>query len=220
MKGSCKPQACRGGKLISGLALGCTLIISMGQTACVISRAEITGGNPKTPLAPAHQPEIRGTDPNPAASLFARATRAMEQGDDESALADLKQIVSLAPQLSAPHNHLGFLYKKKGLLDQAITEYQEAIRLHPEYAEVFNNLAIAYRERGFFQEAESAYLEAIRLKPDLAEAHFNLGVLYELYLGRPDQAARHYRDYIAIGGPRIAEVKIWISGLEQKRDGD
>jgi len=149
--------------------------------------------------------------------LFERAIQSLESGHEDQAMADLRQVISLAPELSVPHNNLGILYKRKGLLDQAIQEYKEAIRLKPDYAEAHHNLGIAYREKGLFKESEMAYREALRLKSDLAEAHYNLGVLYELYLNRPEEAMQHYKDYLRwSGGQKRQEVELWISALQQR----
>lgn len=140
----------------------------------------------------------------------------MQNGQEDQALKDLETLISLNSGFSAPHNNLGILYKRKGLLDMAIREYQEAIRLKPDYAEAHHNLGIAYREKGLFKEAERAYLEAVRLRPDLAEAHFNLGILYELYLNRPEEAIRHYKEYQKLDGLKEHEVDLWILALEQR----
>jgi Flp pilus assembly protein TadD len=165
--------------------------------------------------------EPPGTRPNPsshdqAAQLFERAVQSLELGQQDKAMEELRQVVSLAPNLSAPHNNLGILYKRKGLLDQAIEEYKQAVRLKPDYAEAHNNLGIAYREKGMFKEAERAYREAVRLEPGLVEAHYNLGVLYELYLNRPIEAIQHYKEYLRLDGPKAQEVGLWISALQQK----
>ncbi len=159
---------------------------------------------------------VNSSNHDQAAMLFERAVQSLELGQQDKAMDELRQVVSLAPHLSVPHNNLGILYKKKGLLDKAIEEYKQAIRLKPDYAETHNNLGIAYREKGKFKEAEMAYREALRLKSDLVEAHYNLGVLYELYLNRPTEAIQHYKDYLHLGGQKKQEVELWISVLQQK----
>ena len=159
---------------------------------------------------------LNSTNHDQAAMLFDRAIQSLELGQQDKAMDELRQVVSLAPSLSVPHNNLGILYKRKGLLDKAIEEYQQALRLKPDYAEAYNNLGIAYREKGMFKEAETAYREALRLKSDLVETHFNLGVLCELYLNRPAEAVQHYKDYLRLGGSRSQEVELWISVLQQK----
>jgi Flp pilus assembly protein TadD len=159
---------------------------------------------------------INSSNNDQATLLFERAVQSLELGQPDKAMDDLRQVVSLAPHLSVPHNNLGILYKRKGLLEKAIEEYQEALRLKPDYAEAHNNLGMAYREKGLFKEAERAYREAIRLKSDLGEAHFNLGVLYDLYLNRPGEAIQHYKDYLRLGGQKRQEVELWISVLQQK----
>jgi Flp pilus assembly protein TadD len=160
--------------------------------------------------------QVHSSGHDQAALLFERAIQSLELGQQDKAMDELRQIVSLAPNLSAPHNNLGILYKRKGLLDKAIEEYKQAIRIKPDYAEAHNNLGIAYREKGLFKEAEMAYREALRLKSDLVETHYNLGVLYELYLNRSAEAIQHYKDYLRLGGPKTQEVELWISVLQQK----
>lgn len=159
---------------------------------------------------------VNSTNNDQAAILFDRAIQSLELGQQDKAMDELRQVVSLAPNLSVPHNNLGILYKRKGLLDKAIEEYKQALRLKPDYTEAYNNLGIAYREKGMFKEAETAYREALMLKSDLVEAHYNLGVLYELYLNRPTEAIQHYKDYLRLGGPKTQEVELWISVLQQK----
>ena len=160
------------------------------------------------------QSDSRGTDQ--VTLLFEKTIQSLEGGREDQALEGLQQVITLSPQLSVPHNNLGILYRRKGLLDKAIEEYKEAIRLKADYADAYNNLGIAYKEKGLFKEAELAYREALRLKSDLAEAHYNLGVLYELYLNRPKEAIEHYRNYLRAGGQNKKEVELWISALEQK----
>ena len=183
---------------------------SSGKAAKVESRGEMQSLVKPQGI----QSDPRGTDQ--VTLLFERAIQSLEVGREDQALEGLQQVISLSPQLSVPHNNLGILYKRKGLLDKAIEEYKEAIRLKADYAEAYNNLGIAYREKGLFKEAELAYREALRLRSDLAEAHYNLGVLYELYLNRPKEAIEHYRDYLRRGGQNKKEVELWISALEQK----
>ncbi len=160
-----------------------------------------------------------GSDPaadKRVAALFDRAVTNMEKGRDDRALRDLQRLVELAPDLSAPHNNLGILYKREGKLDPAIEHYRRAIELKPDYAEAHNNLGIAYREKGLFEMAEKAYEHAIRIDSNLAAAHFNLGVLYDIYLDRPAEAIRQYRRFLDLDEQNKQEVELWISGLERR----
>jgi tetratricopeptide (TPR) repeat protein len=182
-------------------------------------------GNPEQGIGPAEAADkkksasgtvgVEQPVPPEADRLFKRALKSQSRGDLDRAIAELEQVTQLAPDLSVPYNDLGVLYKRKGLLDKAIEAYQQAIRTQPEYGEAFHNLGIAYREKGLFQESEEAYRNAIRVKPDLAPAYLNLGVLYELYLDRPEEAIRRYREYLKWGGIN-PQVEIWISSLEQR----
>lgn len=160
--------------------------------------------------------QVNSSNNDQAATLFERAVQSLELGQEDKAIDELQQVAALQPNLSVPHNNLGILYKRKGLLDKAIEEYKKAIQLKPDYAEAYNNLGMAYREKGLFKEAEMAYRDALRLKSDLVETHYNLGILYELYFNRPTEAIQHYKDYLRLGGPKKQEVELWISVLQQK----
>ena len=155
-----------------------------------------------------------------AALLFSQAMQAAEAGYPEQAIKGLKQVIALSPHLSAPHNNVGILYKRKGLLDPAIAAYQEAIRLRPDYAEAHNNLALAYREKGLLDAAERSYQEALRHRSDMAQAHYNLAVLYDLYLNEPSKAIDHYRRYLSLADSRQREVELWISILQRRLQGE
>ncbi len=204
--------------LVLTLCIGPTGCGILGKVRPTESResVKIEGRSEVHPATNLQGTRVNSTNNDQAAVLFDRAIQSLELGQQDKAMDELRQVVSLAPNLSVPHNNLGILYKRKGLLDKAIEEYKQALRLKPDYTEAYNNLGIAYREKGMFKEAETAYHEALRLKSDLVEAHYNLGVLYELYLNRPTEAIQHYKDYLRLGGPKTQEVELWISVLQQK----
>ncbi|MEK6684707.1 MAG: tetratricopeptide repeat protein [Nitrospirota bacterium] len=143
-------------------------------------------------------------------------------GQLENARRVFESLVLSNPDRVEPHNALGVLFRRRGMPDEAVTEYAMAISLAESASsgrfassELYNNLAIAYREHGAFKKAEEAYRKAITLNPDFSTAYYNLGVLYDLYLDRPLEAMRCYREYQKRAGPDPA-VDVWITDLEQR----
>jgi tetratricopeptide (TPR) repeat protein len=80
----------------------------------------------------------------------------------------------------------------------------------------FNREAIGLREQGEFDAAEGVYLAALNVEQDDALTHYNLGILYDLYLGIPDRAIRHYRRYQAAVDGEDRRVAGWIADLERR----
>ncbi len=86
----------------------------------------------------------------------------------------------------------------------------------PEEPAAYNSRGILYRDNGEFKKAEADYQKSITLKPDFSDAFLNLGILYELYLGKPGDALKNYKEYLKKGGKR-EDVLVWINVLEKKR---
>lgn len=85
----------------------------------------------------------------------------------------------------------------------------------PDDPETYNSRGILFREKGEFKKAEKDYFKSISLKPDFHKAFLNLGILYELYLGKPEEALKSYREYVRLGGNR-EEVLAWIDIIEKR----
>lgn len=80
-----------------------------------------------------------------------------------------------------------------------------------------NEAAISRRVAGDFAGARKKYEKALALADDDAITHRNIGILFELYLGKPEQALEHYRRYQAITGGVDRSVAGWIALLERRK---
>ncbi|MBI5199911.1 MAG: tetratricopeptide repeat protein [Nitrospirae bacterium] len=85
----------------------------------------------------------------------------------------------------------------------------------PDDPEIYNSRGILFRKNGEFKRAEEDYLKSISIRPDLRNAFLNLGILYELYLGKPEDALKNYKEYVRLGGGR-EDVLVWIDIIEKK----
>src|SRR5436190_459024 len=104
------------------------------------------------------------------------------------------------------HNNLGFLFLRRGELDQAISQFQAALNISSSNAAahynlgaalIHNNLGNALARKGLSDEAIGHYQEAVRLRTDYADAHYNFGSVL-LQNGRIDKAIAHWQKALAI----------------------
>ncbi len=105
--------------------------------------------------------------------------------------------VKKSPYKARPHNNLGMVYHKKGMVDEAISEYKKALTINPNLADVHLSLGDIYDEKGRLDKAISEYKRALVIVPNLAEAHYNLGNAYHKK-GELDKAINEYKRAIAI----------------------
>jgi len=85
----------------------------------------------------------------------------------------------------------------------------------PDDPDLYNSRGIWRRENGEFKKAEEDYLQSIGIRPDFPDPFLNLGIVYELYLDKPDEALKNYKEYVRLGGNR-EDVLVWIDILEKR----
>lgn len=100
-------------------------------------------------------------------------------GDTKAAVACLRKIVSLEPNLPEAYFNLGSMLKVLEQPQEAIVNFQRVIELKPDFAEAHVRLGMLWQSLKNFTEAEPCYRTAVRLKPMLAEVHHHLGTLLQ-----------------------------------------
>ncbi len=123
------------------------------------------------------------------------ATRYLQAGRMEEAVAELGQAIRLKPDDAEAHSNLAVAYQRQGRMVEALREAREAVRLKPGDDRVHFNLAnvltasggtrVASADADKSDEAIRELRRATTLNPGSADAHFNLGVL----LGARQQVA-------------------------------
>jgi len=101
-------------------------------------------------------------------------------------------MLTVSPNSSTAHNHLGSELERRGELDKAARHFREAIRIEPDYAKAHYNLGLVLNNQGKVNEAISCYNQALLFNPDFFEAHYDMAVIMSRG-GRFDQAIVHYR---------------------------
>ncbi len=113
--------------------------------------------------------------------------------------------------LSGPWVNLGAVYEALGDNDAAQQAYKKAIDANPNNCAAYVDLGVLSRRAGDFLSAEANYLACTQRVPNFREAYLNLGILYELYLGRLDDALKAYQTYqTSVGDPRHARCGVGI----------
>lgn len=130
-----------------------------------------------------------------------------------------KELITLTknyPQYSGPWLNLAYLYSKTDRNHKAEQAYQKAINANPRNINAYNELAILFREQGRFIESEQLYIRALSTWNDHPATHLNLAILYDLYMGRMDDALHHYRQYQSLQSEEDHKVKAWIADLQRR----
>jgi Flp pilus assembly protein TadD len=156
-------------------------------------------------------------DVDPAArAMFEKALDAIYSRNLRAAEAWLKKITEQYPDYASPWTNLGIIYARAGRDKDALAALDQALMLAPNDCAPLVQRGVLMRKRGEFRKAESAYLNCVRYEPDNAAAHLNLGILYELYLGRLEDALRAYQRYQSVADAPDARVATWIATLARR----
>jgi len=81
------------------------------------------------------------------------ALESIQNGEYDSAIAELKRTLSMTPHYPDIHNLLGIAYANRGMTDDAIMEFETALKINPDYLKARLNLALALYEKGARDES-------------------------------------------------------------------
>ncbi len=154
--------------------------------------------------------------PAQARADFRQAVNAMNRQKWQEAEKILRRMTQAYPSLSGPHVNLGLVYRQMNKDSAAIESFKRATEINPLNSEAYNQLGILYREHGQFSQAEQSYLQALEVWPHNPVVHRNLGILYDLYMGRFDDALRHYQLSQKVSEEPEQRVAGWIVDLQRR----
>ncbi|MFA3793127.1 tetratricopeptide repeat protein [Aliiglaciecola sp. SL4] len=160
---------------------------------------------------------------------FDQALAAKQAGNLTLAKQILEKLIDDEPKLSGPWVQLGDLNmldfagspngdqeQKQAHLVAAKVNYEKAIKINQHNYFAHNRLAKVFREMGDFAQAEQHYQYAIQSYPAYDNAYLNLGILYDLYLGKKQQALENYELYQALQDKPKRQVRGWIADLKRQ----
>jgi len=156
--------------------------------------------------------------PDDAAVLNRLATRYLQAGRVDDAVARLRHAVRVAPRDAAARSNLGTALQARGDLAGALRELEAAARLEPNNANVRFNLGNGYYAVGRTADAVRELTRAVALDGEQADAHFNLAMILGPG-GQLDEAIAHLRRVLEID-PRRADAQRNLTmalGLQGRR---
>lgn len=112
----------------------------------------------------------------PAERLYARASRALAEGQVDLALETATRLVERAPRYAAGHALLGAIHQQRRDWASAVTSHREAAALAPDDPAILNNLGLCLREWGDAAAAVETLRKAVGLRSDYSVGLNNLGL--------------------------------------------
>jgi len=197
----------------SGGAQSASTIDALAPADIVAGMQDADGRFPAlAPGMPVAVPEVRSQN----AERFAGATEALRAGSLTEAESLLLQITDDQPELAGPWINLAEVFIAQGREDAARLALDKAIEANPANCAARTELGVMLRREGDFSGAESHYRACLEAAPDYRDAYLNLGILYELYLGRLEDALAAYRRYQLLASEPDRRVAGWVMDLERR----
>ena len=119
------------------------------------------------------------------------------QGNDQIALAHLRESVRLEPNDAVNRRNLGIVLFESGRTEEAIGQYREAVRLAPDDFRSWLNLGNAYFKLSDYAQGIAWYDQALRVRPDYDRGYYDRGLALAR-LGRLEEAIADYRKALEI----------------------
>lgn len=157
-------------------------------------------------------------------SVLELVDRAIKENKDAVTMLELKQLK--ADALLA-RGEVQLLTAGPGTANQ---NFREALEVVPDYPMAYFSIGNAYRKKfgssknlQDLKEAETNLLKARELAPQNPQFALELGIMYSQQLAVSDkdneekyqqEAVKHWKDYIKLGGADIGTVEAWIREIE------
>ena len=113
--------------------------------------------------------------------------KAMDQGDYQTARADLETAYRYVPENSEINFALGLLWQQQGDVRRAETFYAHALQINPRHVSAWNNLGVLAGKHQAWAMAQRCFNAAISIDPTDAKTHY-LRARADAELGEWDQA--------------------------------
>lgn len=155
--------------------------------------------------------------PKEAVSAFNTALVTMQSEEWPLAQQQFQHMTQLYPELSGPWVNLGIAHWRQQQLDEAERAFQQALLTNPLNNDAYVQFAIMQRERGKFAEAEQLYLKALEVWPHNVDALINLGILYDMYMGRFDEALEQFELAQQLIAEPSQELDGWIIDIKRRQ---
>ncbi len=134
-------------------------------------------------------------------------------------IADLKKMVSMAPDNMEALVKLGDAYMDSGDFANAVDSYQKALKTGPPNPDVVTDIGTCYRRLGKPDKAVESYQEALKIDPNHAMAMFNMGIVLRHDLKNPQAALKIWEQFLEKFGDTphaVQMVRPWVNQLKEE----
>jgi tetratricopeptide (TPR) repeat protein len=152
------------------------------------------------------------------------------QGNNDAAISEYRQVLSVDPQRPGIHYRLGRTLLARSRQSNttedvaaAIIEFEQELQIDPSNASAAYEIAENHRQVGEFADAQKFFESALKYYPDFEEAHVGLASAL-MSLQKPDLALPHLQKAIALNTDnevawyRLSQVQGMLGhGAEQKK---
>ncbi|CUU37100.1 Tetratricopeptide repeat-containing protein [Armatimonadetes bacterium DC] len=139
---------------------------------------------------------------------FAEVISLIESGEYSKAEAELRHILSVAPDHADAHFLLGVVHMEQRHWDTAIEAFERATQLAPDFSSAWHNLGYCYDQMGFPDRAVPYLTRALEVRPDKWDSHLLLGLVL-IQLRRFAEAAEHLEQALQHGGEEAPRQQIY-----------
>ncbi len=154
-----------------------------------------------------------------AAVRFRAGVRAMQEQRYDEARKFFDAVIDMQPELAGPWLNIARLELLAFDLDAAKVAYERVLELKTHDCHASNGLGIIARKRGLFRYAEEHYRQCAPADGGYAHAQMNLGILYEVYLGRLQEALMAYERYLEAAAEPDPQVERWVADIQRRFGG-
>jgi Flp pilus assembly protein TadD len=156
--------------------------------------------------------ELDRAVPSAARKEFEKATKAIQSGFSDEAIAHLRKAIDIYPGFVMAHNDLGAQLLSQGKLDEAAEVLQHAVSLDRKAFNPTLNLGIVLVHLHRFSEANELLGRALTMQPNSAAARLYTGLALK-GLDDLDGAEKSFKSAYEIGGTPFAEALFYLGQI-------
>ena len=150
-------------------------------------------------------------------ALFDQGVKLIEAKKWPQAQAHFEKLTQIAPSFSGPWVNLGLSHWRQNSIESASQAFEQAILINKNNGDAYNLYAVMMGEQGDFEKAEALYLQALSVWPHNFVSHRNLGILYDMYMGRFNDAYYHFDMCAKILGEPDKTLRGWMIDIKRRQ---
>ncbi len=197
---------------VAGLLQGCAGSSPLASPFSMIPGMNNDRAENREAADPVQQPVVKAE----VEATYQAALDQIRASNRAAARELLEKVTQAEPGLAGPWINLARLDMQDENYIAAREALDKAVAANPSNCVAYTEYGVLLRKLGEFEAAQEMYQACLAVSPSHADTYYNLGILYELYLGRMQDALIAYRQYLELSPEPEPKVRGWISELERR----